>query len=771
MLQSDQRGQRPVPFPKSPGGAYPHADAPSQRPGALANAVDLAEVLAILRRRKAIILTTVALVTGLVALIAFQLTPRYTATSEVMIRPGDSQVIDFGEVARKAPADAATLETEMMVLESTVRTEQAIEELGLLSDPEFNVALRADEEPEGTFFSALTDWLSAHWVTARGFAQQFTTPSEEAGDLARPDLYEYERQLQSVTEGFLDQLQISQTGRSYIIAIDFTSVDAEKAARVANAVARLYVEKQLVEKLAATSRASEWLADRAEELRKEVIASEKAVEEYRATNRLLNSPLDTQQLASLNAEMIAARAQRNEKQAKLDQLRQLGQSGRGYGSVTEVMSSPTIRELRRQEAELLREEAQLSREYGERHPRMVQLRAERSDLAGKIEEEIQNIISNLENELVLARSREEALAQGLQEAKERSTEVERAGVELRQLEREAEANRSLYQTFLTRLKQTEQQQGILQSDAQVISTALVPLEPSFPRPKLMIGAGFTGSLMLGGLLAFLVEFLDRSLRTGRQLEDAIGVATMGHVPSTRRRKRQKLHEYLLEKPLSAYAEAIMSVRKAVQLSGNGRAPQVILITSTLPGEGKTTLAVSLAASAARSGLKTVVVDLDLRHPSVAREMRATPSADLIEFLVGGATLGDIIYTDPVERNLHFVPVKNLTSSPVDLLESRRMASLMVELRRTYDYIVLDTAPALGITDAKIAASLADAVLLAVRWEKTTQELVLHGVQALAAGRITVDGAVLTRVNFKRHAKYAYGDFAQYYNQYKQYYVN
>jgi capsular exopolysaccharide synthesis family protein len=287
----------------------------------------------------------------------------------------------------------------------------------------------------------------------------------------------------------------------------------------------------------------------------------------------------------------------------------------------------------------------------------------------------------------------------------------------------------------------------------------------------MIAVGFTSSVMMGFLMALLRERLDNAFHTGRQLHEELGVASLGLVPSIRRGRRQpRPYRYLLEKPLSAYADAIRSVQKAVELSGTEGRSQVVLVTSTLPGEGKTTLALSLAASVARSGRKAVVVDVDLRHPSIAREIGQPFGPGLVEFLAGETTEDEIVYVAEFQTNLHVIPVSRLTSSPVDLLESREMATLLAGLRTRYDYVFLDAPPAL-VTDARAAALLADTVLYAVQWRKTKVEFASHGLESLAGSRISVTGLVMTQVDLERHAKSGYGDVGSYYSEYKKYYVD
>jgi polysaccharide biosynthesis transport protein len=480
--------------------------------------------------------------------------------------------------------------------------------------------------------------------------------------------------------------------------------------------------------------------------------------------------LDGAQLAALNSELIRVQAELAEKRAKLGTLRALRSGKQGFESVPEVLASPVMANLRQQQTELLRQRAQESQEYGPRHPRILQLQADQRELEQKIRTEIQNIVGAFERDVAVTENRERMLRQSLAQTKGHVVQNNQAEVQLGQLEREAEANRALYTTFLERFKTLTEQQEVLEPGVEVISAAAVPSTRSFPQPNLIIAAGFTSSLVFATLLAFVAESLENGLRSGRQIEEALGLANLGIVPWVK--GGFKLHHYLAQKPRSAYAEAVRSLHIGMKFANLNRPPKIILVTSSLPNEGKTTLALSLGASTAAAGHKTVVVDLDLRHPSVRRELNQPVTAPgLIEFIAGEATLEQVTHIDELQPNLHVVTVRRNPSNPIDLIGSQRMSALMTQLRSRYKYVILDAPPVLGISDTRLAALLADAVLFVVRWGKTKAEVAQNAVNALRESHAPVAGAVLTQVDIERHAKRAYGDAVEYYGQYKQYYID
>lgn len=739
---------------------------PPQPEGPFDAAIDLKEILRILRRRRRIIIALVLVATAIVGIVAHHLTPYYTASSAVMLDSRGSRVVNLDAVMEGLPQDAATLETQAKFIHSRAHAEKVVERLGLASNERFNPLLREDE----TSLSALmtptlewaASWLPRNWPIASGLA------GEEKEPAAWPSSILHE----VAVSALLADLEVARDGGSSILHISYTATDPEIAASIANGVAQIYVDDLFEARRAATRHATVWLGERLEEMREQLRQSERAIEVFRAEHSISDRglTLDAEELADLNRQLILTRAQRAEKEAKLRTLRSLRQGGEGYESVSEVLGSSLIQSMRQQEGQLAHQEAQLSQEYGERHPKILQLRAERIDLTRRIDAEVQNILRNLENELAVVQARERSIEDSIGTAREASTISSQAEVQLKELEREAEANRALYTAFLTRFKETGEQGDLLEPEAQLISPARVPQSPSFPKPKLMTAAGFTASLFLGTLLAFLIEYLDSGLRSCQQIERSLGVRGLGLVPQVKRR-RTKLHHYLLKRPFSAYAEAVRGLHTVLQGLDPKRVPKVVLVTSALPGEGKTTLALGLAAAAARAGRRTLVIDLDLRHPSTHRELSDPIQVGLDDHLLSDADLESVIQSDELQPRLHILPVRRRASMPDDILGSPQLRQLLAVLGTTYDCVILDSPPLLGLADSRMLVPLADTVLLVVQWEKTTVEVARNGLRVLQEADADLAGVVLTRVDLKRHARYAYGDVGHYYHKYKHYYTD
>jgi capsular exopolysaccharide synthesis family protein len=780
-------------------------DVEQNRPPDGHHGVDIGAILTLLYRRKLIIITTVVLLTGLTMHVSSQLTPLYTASSAVMIEPRTARIVDLKEVVEELPRDQSMIDTQINLLRSTTFAQSAIEDLGLLSDPEFNVALHEEgaAPPGGANHSVpladrlLSLWASAvealpqPWALATGLADQ--TDEDKAVALAVDTLIEEAQQQRSEAEAdeqasgrnervmdlafeiFQDSLDVIQSGDSYAITIGFTSTDPDKSARIANRLAELYVEDQIAAKRAATVRAAESLGERIAELRAQLMESERAAESYRAANELVGAAgglgLTDQELSTLQRDLIVARAEQDEKGAKLRLIRELWSRGESLESVAEVMASPVITSLRLEEARLQREAAQLSQELGPRHPRILQLEADKTNLAARIGAEIRNIARNLENEIVVARTRERTIQEQLDRVRAESSAHNQAQVQLRILQRDVESTRDLYTAFLNRFKELNEQQDLIEPGVRIVSTALVPRTPSFPRPKLMVIVGFTSSLIIGTMLAFLADRLDSGLRRARHVEQTLDVPNLAFIPKAGRIKlRQHLHHYVVDKPQSAYAESVRTVLSALRFANIDEPPRVVLVTSSLPEEGKTTLAMSLAATAARDGYKTVLVDLDLRRPGVARRLQGSRNPDLVDFLVGRQGLDDILHADDRVEDLRIIPVRRVIN-PTELIASQRMALLIRELRERYRYVILDSPPLLGFADTRFAALLADIVVFAVRWGKTAEQPARNAMRILRDSRAKVAGTVITQVNIRQHKKFEASDVIYYYGKYGKYYVD
>jgi capsular exopolysaccharide synthesis family protein len=352
----------------------------------------------------------------------------------------------------------------------------------------------------------------------------------------------------------------------------------------------------------------------------------------------------------------------------------------------------------------------------------------------------------------------------------------RAGIRLGELERKAESVRTLYESLLARFKQTSTNQGIEQADARVVSRAKIPSSPSYPKPSLNLALGLVFALASGGAAIVLAEILMAGVFTEDEVERRLGLPYLGAVPllssaleAGKSTRKISPADYLLEKPLSSFAESFRKLRAAILFSKVGETMKVILVTSSLPGEGKTTTTFSLARTLATSGANVVVVDCDLRQSAINRFLPAVPAQGLIEVLNGVCTLDQALVTDA--SGAQVLPLAKSAYTPRDVLGSAAMLRLLQELRQRFDVVLLDTAPLLAIADTRVLAPHADAVVMLARWKKTPVKAITSAVSLLQGRGIFLAGVALTQMDLNAQSRYGYGDANYYYKSYRKYYAD
>lgn len=746
--------------------------APNYHP-AMADEGDIAStfraVMLMIRRRIWMILAIVVLGTGLAGFVGHSRTPTYTAQAMVMIEPKENRIVDVEAVAAGLSGDITAIETQVKLLSSR-------EYLARLADrlygPEQLLAHGeetgpGEEEPEQGPLAKLVAMIPEDLLIATGLAHEPQMLDAEAEAF----LLREKR-----VERIADRLKVKQEGRSFVLSINYTSPNPQEAARIANTLADLYIDEQVRDKLTTTKRASGWLEIRLAELKQELEDAEAAAERYRSEHRLLESrglQMSSQQVGELTNLLVSTRAARSEKETRLRYIRSMQSKGERLESVTEVLESPYLANLWQQESALLKEEAELLTQFGDRHPRVQNLAAEKKKIGEKIERETKRLVDNIANEISVLSAKEKSVQADINNLIKQSDVAGQAEVELRQLERQAEASRKIYEDFLYRYKETKEQQEIVQPNARVIARAKPPIEPSSIPPSLILLVGLVGSSVAGISLAWLTERLDNGVRSGKQIESEFGLPCLGLVPYLRgmaRKYERRPHRYLLDKPLSTYAETIRSVHTALRLSNVDQPPKVVQVTSSVPGEGKTTFATSLAALLAQTGHRTLLLDLDLRHPSVHREITLPNDDAFFRYMMGEADVAELIHHDEVS-GVDVIGVCKPAHNPAAIVASQRLSDLMRELRSAYDYIVVDSTPVLGVSDSKVTTELVDTVLFVVRWEKTTRDTAIDALKELVELNINVGGVVLTQVDVVRHARYGYGGIDNYYHKYNKYYQN
>lgn len=727
--------------------------------------LSLADLLRLLWRRRGLIIGTVALGVTLALAILFAVTPSYTGSTQILIDTKEPRIANsLEEVLSDTSPDKDALNSEIAILQSWNLAEKIVSDYQLTRDPEFNDAL----QPPNALQLAVR--------AVRGFIMSLL-PSDL---LPKPGSGEDETTMEfnDTVDAFLDNIGVAMVGQSRVIQVDFVSEDPMKAAKLANAIADAYLLTNLEAKYDATRRANQWLSSKLDDIRQKVSESDKAVEVYRQRAGLLRtatngSTLISQQVTDLNANLIAARADRAAAEARLQQVKQAIQTADGAETLADVLGSPIILELVRQETEVKRRLAELAEQLGDRHPRLISARSELSDVQAKMRSEVNKIVKKLENEAAIARARESSLQQSLTQLEGKLGQANAAEVQLRSLEQDADANKATLQEFLSRFSDLSAQSDLSAHDisARVIARATPADKPSSPRKVLVLAIVLVMTTAAGVLLAFVLETLDQGFRSGDQVEEATGVRTLGLVPtlSGNVRRTGGPVNYIVANPSSMFAESIRSVYTSILISYSRPAPRTVMLTSSQPKEGKSTICACLARMCAISGKKTIVIEGDLRRPSIHKLMSVPQGPGLVEYYRGEATLEQVMHKDEA-TGAYVVPAGKLAIDPVKVLGSPQVRQLLTTLAQQFDLVVVDTPPLMAVADARIVAPEVDTTVFVARWGRTNREVVRLGLKTLLETGANLSGVVLSRVDAKRHAQYGFGDSGYYYKGVKQYYT-
>ena len=736
---------------------------------------DLNHLIAMFRRRSRIFLAVTVAVFAVVMIVSLQATPLYTATATVMIDTRKHAVTDIQAVVSGLPADSSAVDTEVEILKSRSLAERVVDTLHLDDDPEFNSKLRH----------------------GGGFALFGAPPPPTEAQAQQVDDLRKTKTHEAVVDQVLKRLGVARSGLTYVIDIKFQSRDPAKAAVIANEFADNYLLEQLNAKFEATRSATQWLNARLAELQPQVEAAESAVQQYKAAHGLLasvGSSLTEQEISNLNTQLVQAKADAAEKDARVHTAQTESAAGSNGDNLSGPLGSQTMMQLRTQQATASSKVADLETKYGPKHPEVQRAQRELADITAQIAQEVSRNVSNLQNEDTVARQRVASLEASLSGAKGTLVGNNAASVELADLQRRADAASALYDSLLNRAKQTSVDQGGEQSDARVVSHAKIPIKPSFPNLQLSAVLGLILGVAAGAGAAFLMEALDNGLATSDDIERFFALPHLGAVPlldSALRRQSQSRSgrrggkslggaagrkagrdtplEHLSQKPLSAFSEAFRNLRASILHAKVDTPVRVVAVTSALPSEGKTTTTVCLGKSMAMSGTKVVVVDCDLRRRGVGGMLGIKPTAGLIEVLQGSAKLDDVLVKD-ADSDAYFLPLADSVYTPKDLFGSHAMDALLDELRRRFEVVLLDTAPVIPVSDTRVLAPKADVVVFLAHWRKTPRKAIEAAFSMLTSVGADIAGVVLTQVDLRAQAKYGYGDAGYYYNYYQKYYA-
>jgi capsular exopolysaccharide synthesis family protein len=686
----------------------------------------------VVRRRFLVLLVVAGLITVIGVTLSFLITPVYTGVTRIQIDPTRNPMNRNANDAQNQLASEA-IETEVSVINSDAVARSVVERLSLDRDAEFTKGL--DE-------------------------------AIQKGQLTKAG------RMDAVVTRVHSHLAVSREKLTYIIGINFTSTDPVKAARIANAFATAYLDAKVGGNIGTAERQFAFYQKRLDELADEARAADAKVAQYKSEFGILSGNQDQrqttivdQQIAPLATQLAVADAASAEAKAKLAMAQSQVRSGR-LDSVSEVLTSSTIVDLRAQRAQVLRALGEIEDRYGPRHPETSRVRDQLTHIDQQLREESTRVVRALQSNAASANAQAASLRSDMGKLENKQVASVRASVVADSLQREADSAHTAYDRMAQLAFETRQQSQNSIAQAKIIDAAEPPQAPSWPnRPLLMLLSLIVG--VGAGIATITVqELMVSGMRSVEDVEGELGVPLLGAIPAMRKVARPA--DLLIEKPTSQFAEALRNARASIMGVKTDTRPKVIALTSALPSEGKTTTALSLARTMAINGQRTVIVDVDVRRAQLRQILGvASNGPGTIELLKNEVTLDEAIEPSGLE-NLDQIIVNKPYFSSENLFGNDQMPNILEALAARYDVIVLDLPPLLGLADGRFLAALADAVVMVIKWDATPQHAVGSALNSLRQDGSNVIGAIYTMVDSSSESVGAYyyysKKYSAYYNQ-------
>ena len=692
----------------------------------------------VLRRQWPIVAVCTGASLALVIVYLAMAQPMFTANARIMMDTRQTQVLDKDSNASSALIDTGYVDSQVEIINSDDLILSVVRRLKLTEDPEFN-----GSKP------GLLSIIIGKVTSLFG-----------SGEPASQERIEH-----AVVAQVQKNLRTERVLTTYVLSLSYKARTPDKAAKIANAIANAYLVGALEAKYQSTKRATEWLQQRSLELSEQASASDRAVQTFKAENNIVGTSrglMSEQQLSDLNTQLVQARAATAEAKARLDRIDTISDQDVAQSTVTDALNNSVITRLRAQYLDLQAQYSDWSRRYGKTHLAAVNLANKMEELRKNIADELRRIADAYRSDYEIAKSREASLEKNVKELVAQAGNKGQAEVKLRDLESAADTYRNLYNNFLEKLQSATQNQSFPLSEARLISTATKPDRKSSPKTVLALVGGLVGGLCLGFGAAFARELLSDVLRTPGEVEDELGVKCLGVLPDIRPPTKAgallstsaktgppDLSRYVVDHPFSRFAETLRNIKVSIDVARLTREIKVIGIVSSLPKEGKTTVAANFAQLIALTGHRTVLIDGDLHTRSLTRELAPNAKSGLVEALNDPASLGYHVQRSK-ETGLDFLPsvVASRMVNSADVIGSKAMAELLKALKEHYEYIVIDLAPVMPVADSKAVSFLIDAMVYVIEWGQTTRTALQESVSGSEVLQKKLIGAVLNRANPK-----------------------